>query len=91
MYFTYDIKLLYENNFIERLDNIKRLVDIWFSRGLSVFGKVTIIKSFLIPKVVYVFSVFRTQEFVKEFNQLFFKFPWNGTGKVTINEYQKEG
>ena len=44
VYFTY-LKLLKEQNFIERLDSIKKLINIWSSRGLSVYGKVTIIKS----------------------------------------------
>ena len=60
MYFTYDRKLLKEKNFIERLDSIKKLINIWSSRGLSVYGKVTIIKSFLIPKFVYAFSILPT-------------------------------
>jgi len=44
-YFTYDQKLLKEKNFIERPDSIKKLINIWSSRGLSIYGKVTIIKS----------------------------------------------
>ena len=94
VYFTYDLKLLKEKNFIERLDSIKKLINIWSSRGLSIYGKVTIIKSFLIPKFVYVCSVLPTpKELVKELNQLLFKFLWNGTGKVTrvsaTNEYEE--
>ena len=93
---TYDLKLLKEKNFIERLDSIKKLINIWSSRGLSIYGKVTIIKSFLIPKFVYVCSVLPTpKELVKELNQLLFKFLWNGTDKVTrvsvINEYEEGG
>ena len=96
VYFTYDPKLLKEKNFIERLDSIKKLINIWSSRDLSVYGKVTIIKSFLIPKFVYVCSVLPTpNELVKQLNQLLFKFLWNGTDKVTrvsvINEYEEGG
>ncbi|KAL9982663.1 hypothetical protein ACROYT_G004734 [Oculina patagonica] len=39
VYFTYDQKLLKEKNFIERLDSIKKLINIWSSRGLSIYGK----------------------------------------------------
>ena len=96
VYFTYDPKLLKEKNFIERLDSIKKLINVWSSRGLSVDGKVTIIKSFLIPKFVYVCSVLPTpNELAKQLNQLLFKFLWNGTDKVTrvsvINEYEEGG
>ena len=47
VYFTYDPKLLKEKNFVERLDGIKKLITIWSSRGLSLNGKVTIIKILL--------------------------------------------
>ena len=49
VYYTYDVNLLREKNFIERLDSIKKLINIWSSRGLSIYGKLTIIKSFLNP------------------------------------------
>ena len=62
VYFTYDWKVLKEKNFIERLDSIKKLINIWSPRGLSIYGKVTIIKSFLIPKFVYVCSLLPTCE-----------------------------
>ena len=41
VYYSYDPKLLLEKNFIENLDTIK---NIWSSRGLSLYGKVTVIK-----------------------------------------------
>ena len=39
---TYDQSLLYEKNFQEKVDSIKKLTNIWSSRGLSIYGKVTI-------------------------------------------------
>ena len=57
VYYSYDIKLLHEKNFIERLDSVKKLINVWSSRGLSVYGKVTIIKSLIIPKFVYILSL----------------------------------
>ena len=96
VYFTYDQKLLKEKNFIERLDSIKKLINIWSARGLSIYGKVTIIKSFLIPKYIYVCSILPTpNELLKELNKILFKFLWKGVDKVTrasvINEYEEGG
>ena len=96
IYYTYDQKLLLEKNFIERLDSIKNLTRIWSSRGLSIYGKITLIKSLLIPKFVYVSSLLPTpKEFVSQLNQLLFQFLWNGPDKVTrksaINEYSNGG
>ena len=60
VYYSYDSKLLHEKNFIEKLDSIKKLVNIWSSRGLSIYGKVTVVKSLIIPKFVYIASLLPT-------------------------------
>ena len=52
----YDQKLLHEKNFIENLDSVKKLINIWSVRGLSLYGNATIIKSPIVPKFVYVSS-----------------------------------
>ena len=97
IFYTYDLKLLHENNnFLENLDNIKKLLNIWYSRGLSLYGKVTVIKSLVVPKVVYVSSLMSIpKDIITELNHLLLKFLWNGTDKVTrlpiINEYDRGG
>ena len=65
-------------------------------RGLSVFGKVTIITSFLIPKLLYVSSIMETPpEVIKQMEKMVFKFLWKGPDKVTrlsvINTLDKGG
>ena len=96
VYYSYDIKLLHEKNFIERLDSVKKLLNIWSSRGLSIYVKVTIIRSLIIPKFVYISSILPVpKEIIKELNQMIFKFLWKGTDKVTrlstINKYENGG
>ena len=96
VYYSYDTKLLYKKNFIERLDSVKKLVNVCSSRGLSVYGKVTVIKSLIIPKFVYILSLLPPpKEIVQELNRILFKFLWKGTDKVTrlttINEYENGG
>ena len=97
VYFTYNQKLLKEKNFIEGLDSVeKKLINIWSSKGLSIYAKVTITKPFLIPKFVYVCSVLPTpKKLIQELNKELFKFLWKGTDKVrrvsVINEYEEGG
>ena len=96
VFFTYDKKLLHLKNFSEKIDDIKKLINIWSSRGLSIYGKVTLIKSLLIPKIVYTSSLLPTPEhIVKELNQLLYKVLWKGKDKVTrasaINNYEDDG
>jgi len=96
VYYSYVTKLLHEKNFIKRSDSIKKLANVWSSRGLSVYGKVTVIKSLIIPKFVYILSLLPApKEIVQELNRMLFKFLWKGTDKVTklstINEYENGG
>jgi len=56
----------------------------------------TIIKSLLLPKVVYTLSLLPTPEnIIKELNHLIYTFLWNGKDKVTrksaINNYEGGG
>ena len=75
VYYSYDIKLLHEKNFIERLDSVKKRINIWSSRGLSIYGKVTIIKSLIIPKFVYISSLLPVpKEIVKDEIKLYLNF-----------------
>ena len=45
VYYSYDPKLLNEKNLIEKLDSMKKLINIWSSRSISLYGKVTFIVS----------------------------------------------
>ena len=61
VFFSYDKKLLYLKNFS---DDIKKLINIWSSRGLSLYGKVTIIKTLLLPKnCISILCVAYTQKY----------------------------
>jgi len=57
VYYSFDTKLLHKKNFVERLDSVKKLVNVWSSRGLSVYAKVTVIKSLIVSKFVYIIFV----------------------------------
>ena len=62
VYFTYDMKLLHGKNFIKKLDSFKKHINIWSFKCLSIYSKVTVIKSLLIPKFVYVSSLLPTPQ-----------------------------
>ena len=83
IYITYDVQILVEKNFKQRLKKIKNTINLWKSRGLSIHGKVNIIKILLFPIMIYPSSVLCTPlEVIKEFNSLVFRFLWNGNDKV---------
>ena len=96
VFFTYDQTLLYEKNFRDKLDKMKKLTNIWSSRGLSIYGKVTIIKSLLIPKLVYASSLLPTPaKIIKQAEHIIYTFLWKGKDKVTrlsaINNFEGGG
>ena len=73
-------------NFEEKLDKIQKVINIWNMRGLSLFGRVTIVKTFQIPKLLYVSWIIQTpMEIIKRMERMIFKFLWKGPDKVTRN------
>lgn len=55
----------------------------WKWRNLSILGKIQIIKTFTIPKLMFRGSVIPIpNELVKEVNSIFYNFIWNGKDKV---------
>ena len=74
---------------------MKKLTYIWSSRGLSIYGKVTIIKSLLIPKLVYASSLLPTPANIIKQVEHIYTFLWKGKDKVTrlsaINNFEGDG
>ena len=52
---------------------------------MSLFGKVTIVKLFLIPKLLYVSTILDTPqpEIIKQMERMLYKVLWKGSDKVT--------
>ena len=64
--------------------------------GLTLIGKVQIIKSLAIPKLLYRLTLIsKKQDFIKKINTLLFSFVWKGKDKVkrwvSINKIEKGG
>jgi len=75
IFITHDVQILVEKNFKQRLKKIGNAINLWKSRGLSIHGKVNIIKAILLPKLIYPSMVISTpSEVIKEFSSLVFHF-----------------
>ena len=58
----------------ERVNQIQQALNCWKSRSLSLIGKVTVIKSLLLPQLLYLFSVLCIsipKSFFKKLNTIF--------------------
>ena len=83
IHYTYDNKESEQKNFFDKLAFVKKEINLWKWRGLSLYGKVTIIKSFLLSKCLYAASVLCVPEkFICSLNQSIHSFLWNGKDKV---------
>ena len=86
--FSCNQKVVSSQNFQEKLDKIQKVINIWNMRGLSLFGRVKIVKTLLIPKFLYASSIIQTpMETIKRMERMIFKFLWKGPDKVTRNSF----
>ena len=75
IHFSCNQQVLSSQIFQEKLDKIQKLINLWNMRGLSLFGRVTIVKTFLIPKLLYVSSIIETPtDVIKRMERMIFKF-----------------
>ena len=85
MYFGYDVKQRDALNFRQTLKDMKKSINniMWKWRGLSLLGRIQIVKTFAVPKIMYRASVIPlSKELIKEANSIFYGFIWIGKDKV---------
>ena len=71
-------------NYKNTVSKAKKELDIWCSRNLSIKGKITVIKSVIVPKFVHLFnSTFTPNHTLQEIHKMIVNFIWNNkTPKV---------
>lgn len=97
--FSLNTNLIFEMNYKVKLKRIEQTINCWRMRNLSLIGKVCVIKSLVLPQLIYLFSVLCIRippSFFKELNRIFFKFIWSGgrdrvQRRVMCNDYLNGG
>ena len=83
VHFTYNRSLFYKLNFEATEKSIRKLLRGWGWRGLTLIGKVQLIKSFALPKILYRLTLMSNRkEFIEKINTLLYSFVWRGKDKV---------
>ena len=76
--FPYHVQVENKINFDERLAKLKKVLNTWSARHLTILGRIAIVKSLALAKLVYSCSVLNVPgNFVKEVNNSIFSFIWN--------------
>ena len=72
-------KNIFELNFANTVNKIRSILNVWSSRSLSLLGKITIIKSLVVPILIYKISLAPCEiptKFIQEVNKTIFQFIW---------------
>ena len=96
IYFCYNETARKRQNFDEILKSIKRTLNLWRWRGLTLIGRIQIVKSFAIPKFMAKASLVHvSKDLIQEVNKELYNFIWRGKDKVKrvslINEIEFGG
>ena len=84
IYFSYDLEEVKRNNFDARLIEMKNTLAKWKNRGLTLIGKIQILKTCIMFKIIYLLSnISLPIHFAKEVEKVMFSFLWNGPDKTS--------
>ena len=96
--FCTDLHEMIDLNYKTKLDEIKKIIIQWNSRSLTPFGRLTVIKTLLIPKVNHLILALPnpSEEVIKSFENDLYNFLWKSKihkvkKKVIIQDYRKGG
>ena len=97
--FSLNVKLIFDLNYREKFKRMKQSINCWRMRNLSLIGKVCVIKTLVLPQLLFLFSVLCIKIpkiFFKELNKVFYNFIWNGgrdrvKRRLLCNDYNSAG
>ena len=85
-------------NFTEKVQSVKKILNLWSYRDLTYIGKVAVIKTLALPVLVQCLTVLPNSpdSVLNDIEKIFYKFLWNGKKdkikrSVIINEYEEGG
>ncbi len=97
VYIGHNKLLCQKHNWDDKLEEMQKLVDVWRLRNTTLIGKIVIIKSLLLPKIIY--SALNTEipdKMTDKLNTLLYKFLWGGKNdrinrNTIISKYEEGG
>ena len=96
--FHTDRNQLLQLNLTPKIEEFKKCLEVWKKRNLTTLGKITVIKTFALPKLIYPLTNLHnpSQETITDLKRTMNKFIWNSkVNKVShntaIKEYEEGG
>ena len=71
---------MFDLDYKTKLKQIDGVLNCWHTRNLSLISNICVIKTLLLPQLLYLFSVrcIKIPKSVLELDKMFYKFIWNG-------------
>ena len=78
--FTTDLRNITENNLQIKIPEMQRELDSWSKRDITPFGKITVIKSLVLSKIVHILIALPSPNIniFKKINDMLYEFLWDG-------------
>jgi len=79
IHFSTNLDDMHELNFRKQIDCIKQLVRIYQGRNFSLVGRITLVKMYMLPKLIHILAVLPmpNKKNIMEINTTFSNFIWN--------------
>ena len=96
VYFAYEWKKKQELNYDETLKLLSEILKRWKWRNLTLYGKIQVVKTFVIPKFTFRVSLIcYTKKLIKELNSIIYGFIWKDRDKIKrlalVSDYKNGG
>ena len=96
IYISHDRSIMYKQNWENKLEILQKLLDSWRTRSLTLFGKITIVKSLGISQLLFSATMLEIPEGItKKINKIIYNFIWNSKDRIKrktlIGDYEKGG
>ena len=80
IHFSLKIGSMFDLNYKTKLKKIDGVLNCWHTRNFSLISNICVIKTLLLPQLLYLFSVWciKIPKSVLKLDKMFYKFIWNG-------------
>ena len=87
VYIGHNKEMCLRNNWTKITSDVEKLFESWKTRNLTIFGKVCIINSLVISKIIYIASILNLPDptIIKDFQRRIFNFIWNKRDRIKRN------